>query len=328
MASSFAEAKQGEVMSKYKTQTNPYFMFTKFKRGFDNDSLRSTLDELEKIPRKKWTRIDSLQFASTSLKTGNLKLADYYFEHITLTASDEEFWWDHMVLHLLNKDFKGGLKEIKSKYPGILEFSEVYFLEKIFQAYLRMKTNEQWHKTDVVLDWEVDSNILYIDKNNIEFERNIITPLNHLNNVLHRLIHHIHSEDPILARVCFEMGTILEKHISVTQAYIAYNLGRNYNKWDKEILNAVKAAKFQMSEQQLKIPVFRRYFPRIEHWRFEYAVLKEKIKNAQNDTIHYKSPVLMKKTKENKLPIPAELVIVIGLALIFLLILIFVRTKK
>lgn len=329
--SSFSQAGDSTVIiqSPYKNEYNPWFKFTKFQRGFAEDSLKHFLDDLEATPRKEWSRKDSLNFARASLQTGNIDLSEYYFSHLNVDFdSEQSYWWDQIMIPILNQDYEGGIESIHKCSPGILEHTKIYFLDRILLAYLAEQKDGKWHKSHSVLKWEIDSTLMGIDKNDERFQTEIIRPLNNLNFVLRHLIHYIHESDPIIARICFEMGTILEQHVSWTQAYIAYSLGRNYNKWDKEILNQIKEVKAKLSKNKYKIPIFRRYFPRIEKWRFEYEVLKEKIILQKQDTINKQHPVLMVKKEENKMPIAPEIIIVAGIGLTFLLVLLFLKTRK
>lgn len=315
--------------SPYKNEYNPWFKFTQFKRGFESDSLTYYLDDLESRPRKSWSRQDSLNFAQISLRTEKIDLSEYYFYHLDVNfQTEEEYWWEEIMLKILKKDFEGGIENIHRSKPGILQYSKIYFLDKILQAYMAEEKDNKWHKEHTVLHWEVDSSLFNEDKNSEHFKNTIIRPLENLDFVLKQLIHYVHEDDPIIAEACFEMGVILENHVSHTQAYIAYSLGRHYNKRDKEILSNIKNVKAKLSEKKYKIPIFRRYFPRIEYWRFEYEVLKEKIILNRQDTLNKLSPTLMLPTKGNPIPFPPELIIIAGLLVLFILVLIFVRTKK
>ena len=316
------------VDSPYRSEYNPWFNFTKFKRGFDNDSLKLILDELEGKPRKKWSRMDSLHFARTSLQTGNIKLSNYYFQHLDVNYNTEnEFWWEEMAIHILHEDFDEGIERIHEESPGIYQFSKIYFIDKILQAYKSNKKYPKWYKTHTLLGWEIDSTLINIDRNDERYDKQIIIPLRNLDFVLKLLIHYIHDEDPIIANSCKEMGIILEQYVSYTQAYIAFSLGRHYNKWDKTILNELKDVKVNLSKNRFKIPIFRRYFPRIEHWRFEYDVLKEKIILQRQDTIPKTAPKLMLPAEKSKSPFPLEFIIIGGMLIIFIFVAIFTKSK-
>lgn len=317
------------IKSPYRAEYTPHFELGKFKRGFSNDSLKIDLDILESKPRKEWSRKDSLDFAQISLRTGNTALSNYYYEHLNANFKKEkEYWYDQLIIAYLEGEFKKGLAHITKDSPMVLEYSEVYFIRKIFKSKVADQNTEKWYKTNEVLGWELDSSLNELDKRSPEFEEAIIKPLLNLESVLKLIISYVHEEDAIIANTCREMGHIIEFHLSLTQAHIAYSLGRHYNKWDKELLADLKAVKARITEKKYKIPVFRKHFPRIEYWRFDYSVLKEKVMFAKNDTTEYIIPETMQPKPEPLINFPTQFIVIGGILLFFIGVLLFVRTRK
>lgn len=325
----FAQETTDHAQSPYRSEYNPWFKFGTFKRGFKNETLKLNLDSLEAKPRKYWSRYDSLEFADISMKTGNIDLAAYYFDHLDVNFDTEpDIWWNRLVLHYLHREFISCQSMIRDEEPGLVEFSKFWFFNKICEAKLLSLRDEKWQKTSTVLNWEVDSSIILLDKDSPEFREKVIVPLENLSFVLEKLIRFIHDEDDVIARTCFEMGKIIDAYISPTQAYIAMCIGRNYDKWDKEILAGMKEAKAHIVEKKYRIPIFRKNFPRIEYWRFDYEMLKEKIIYARGDTIIKTPPVLLKKADEPIVSFNSQLVIFIGIIVIFFCLLLFLKTTK
>jgi hypothetical protein len=324
-----ADSTKSISMSPYRDEYNPWFTLTKFQRGFDSDSLRLSLNILETKPRKEWNRQDSLEFAQSSLQTGNIALSNYYFDALSVDYDTENvYWWEQMMLFIQQKEYEAGIESIHKSVTGRGDYSKIYFIDRLLLSYLEHEKDDKWYRTHRILKWDVDSTLLLEDKSSERFKNEVLIPLENLNFVLHLMIHYIHADDPILASACYEMGIILENHVSLTQAYIAYSLGRNYNKWDKRILKNIKAVKAKLSEKKYKIPIFRRYFPRIEKWRFEYEVLKEKLLASNSDTLVEETPKMMVQKKEIKLPFRVDLVIVIGVFLLIILVIFFLKTTK
>jgi len=317
------------VKSPYRKEYTPHFSFGVFKRGFSNEILKTTLDSLETKPRKEWKRADSLRFAEVSLQTGNLELAEFYFSELKVDyRSEENYWIDRLMIFYLKHDFEGGLKEIQDASPMILEYSKIYFFKKILEAEVKQEKDSKWYKKGHVFQWEVDSSLFDLDKESESFKEKIIKPLRNLEFVLQKIVSFIHEDDAIIASACREMGHIIEGHLSLTQAYIAYSLGRHYNKWDKDLLADLKNVKSKMTEKKYKIPNFRKYFPRIEYWRFDYEMLKEEIIQSKNDTNTYVLPKSMSPKEEPLIKFPHQYIIIGGLAFILLLLAIFLKTKK
>jgi hypothetical protein len=324
-----AEESTEQVSSPYRSEYNPWFKLGTFKRGFKNETLKLQLDSLESKPRQSWTRKDSLKFAVVSMKTGNLELASYYFDHLSINFDQEEdIWWSRLVLHFIQREYNSCVSMIRGQEPGLVEFTKFWFFKKICDAKLRSLRDEKWYKTGSVLSWEVDSSLMLLDKDSPEFHEKVIVPLENLNFVLEKIIRFIHDEDEVLARTCYEMGLILDAYISPTQAYIAMCLGRNYDKWDKEILQGMKLAKAHIVEKRYRIPIFRRNFPRIEYWRFDYEMLKEKIIYERSDTAVKTAPILRKQVDEPKFSINTQLIILAGLLVMFVCIILFLKTGK
>ena len=319
----------GYVKSPYHKEATPYFKFGQFKRGFSNEILKQELDSLEAKPRKLWSREDSLHFAQVSLQTGNIELSEFYFDRLDVDFNTEaDYWYNHLVIHFKLEEFDEGISLIRKSSPMIFQFSKVYFYLKIFEAKQKNTEDPKWYKSNTVLDWDVDTSLFSIDKDSEEFQEELITPLHNLESVLKRLIAYVHEEDPIISRSCLEMGIIIENHLSLSQAYVSMSLGRHYNKWDKDLLAQLKRVKGKMTEKKLKIPNFRKYFPRIEYWRFDYEVLKEKVISAKNDTLEYAKPKTMKPKVDPLLNFPSQYIIIGGILLFFILILLILKTKS
>lgn len=316
-------------VSPYRTEYNPWFKFNTFQRGFRNEPIKLSLDSLEAKPRKWWDRQDSLVFAQMLMKTGNYELSTYYFDNLKVNyVSETDFWWDRLVLHYVQREYNSCLRFINEGKPGLVQFGKVWFFKKICDAKLRSLKDEKWYKTQSVLEWQTDSTLLLLDKESPEFIEKVITPLENLRFVLEKIVRYIHEEDPVIARTCLEMGRIINFYISHTQAYIALSLGRHYNNWDKEILEEIKIVKAQLVQKKYRIPVFRKYFPRIEYWRFDYEVLKEKRIYAKTDTQKRVPPQLIKKSEEKELPINESVILLIGIGLMFVILLLVLKPAK
>ena len=317
------------VKSPYRAEYTPHFQFNQFKRGFSNELLKLKLDSLENKQRVEWTRFDSLKFAEVSLQTGNKDLSKFYFQNLKVDfKTEEDYWFDEVMIHYLNEDYSGALEKIKKASPMILEFSKVYFLKKIIEGKIQNKADEKWYKKNLVLNWEIDSSLNELEKDDPQFISSVIDPLRNLEYVLDKIISYEYEDDPVMANTCREMGQIIKAHLSLSQAYIAYCLGRHYNKWDKELLADLKEVKALMNQKKYKIPNFRKYFPRIEYWRFDYQMLKEEILLEQNDSTEYIIPQNMKEKPEDTVKFPHQLIVIGGILIFFLLILLFLKTRK
>ncbi len=314
-----------KIESRFKAEYSPYFKFKKFQRGLDAEILTKRLDSLSTKKKSKWTREDSILFAKTNLLAGNTKLAEHYFSN---TKIDPKYNFNDNVHDLMSiyiaKDFDKGIKKIKRNYPQIIQQSQIYFLKHIFECQDSIRKKNAWYKSEPnVLNFKIDSNLIHINKKDERFKNEIIIPLENATKILQILVLYIHEDDHVISRSFNEMGETLEKYVSLSQAYIAYSIARNYNKRDKQILQNIKDIKGKLVLKNYKIPNFRKYFPRTEEWRFDYDILKEKINNKTPIQTNLSPPVLRIKKNEPKISFPPEIIIPIGLLLFFILILLF-----
>lgn len=317
------------IKSPYRVEYTPHFELNTFKRGFHKDSLKLALDSLEEKPRTSWSRKDSLNFARISLKTGNLKLSEYYFNHLSVDLKKEEtYWYDHLMVHYRKGEFKGGLDVIKKESPLIVEFSKMYFFKKIFQADIQQQKNPDWFETNIVFGWITDTVLLAMDRKSPEFQSKVTRPLRNLEWVLKEIVIYVWDDDPVLAASFREMGHIIFAYFNLSHAYIAYSLARHYNKRDKAILEEVRYVKSRLNQKKYKVPNFRKYFPRVEKGRFEYEVLKEKVIFAQNDTNRYVVPQTMKPPPKPLISFPHQYIVLGGLALMIILLAIILKPRK
>ena len=317
---------QGLQTTKYKKEYNPYFSFGKFQRGVNSDSLAQKLDILENKEKSTWNLQDSLQFAEISLLTNNVELSHYYLSNL---LKNHPKYIQIIHLHLINSYIQFDYKTIESivnyNYIRPKNTFDEFFIAILKAQKLRFE-NDSIVKH--VFNFK-NANLPENTKGSIPYQSNIITPLNSAKKVLEYFVMYVHKEDPIIGQCFNEMGEILEEHVSLNQAYIAYSIARIYDKKDKNILENVKRIKAKHVQQNYNTPNFRKFFPRIEFWRFDYEMLKEKIIFEKNDTIPKYIPNIIQEEKELiHLPLPYDALIPIGIFFLFLVFIIFTKSKK
>lgn len=303
-----------------------YFKFDIFRRGLDNKLTSDRLDSLSITPKNEWTKTDSLSFAQTNILAKNHKLARHYYSHLTIDPIKEYNQnIDLLCLNYLDKSYLKGLEKIEKDYPKIKQKSELYYFKKIFEYQDSTKGQSNWYKKNTsVFRFNLDSTIRLTRKNNTEY----ITPLINASSALRMFVFYINDDDQILSRAFRDIGITLENYVSLTQAYIAYSIGRNYNKSDHQLIEDLKRIKSKLIKKNFSIPIFRRYFPKTKKGRFNYDILKEKIIEEQSDTIPKHIPNFESKIKKIDTPFSPDYIMPIGFLIIFILLLIFLKTKK
>lgn len=320
-----------KIKQTYHTEYSPYFKFNTFNRGELKYKLSERLDSLNNKNKRVWTRKDSFNFAQANLLMGNYDLSEYYFNSLDFNPKNHQKEnYHHLISHYVYGNYQEGLKRIYKLYPRVVTYSKIYFIKKIFEARVELEENKNWFKVNGdVFKFKFDPTIGSVKKSSDRFQNEIIIPLNNATNILELFVLYIYEDDPIIACAFNNVGEVLEKYVSLSQAYIAYSIGRQYNKKDKKILENIKEVKAKLNHKHYRIPNFRKYFPKIEKGRFDYDILKEKIFEEQIDTIPKQKPQLLNKKKDViDLPINTDFIVPIGLIVIFIMLLIFLKTRK
>ena len=303
-----------------------YFKFDIYKRGLDNKIISNRLDSLSSKTKSIWTRKDSLSFAQTNILAGNYDLASHYYSKLSINSKlEEKNNIDLLCLMYLKKEYKKGVTKIEQDFTETALNSELYFLKKIIKFQDSIIDIHNWYKSNQsVFIFNIDSNVRLTKKNKEE----ILAPLKNACQALKTLVFYVHDNDHILSRAFRDIGYTLENHISLTQAYIAYNIGRNYNKSDKQLIEDLKRIKAKLINKNYTIPIFRRYFPKTKKSRFNYEILKEKIIKEQSDTIPKHIPNFKSNHTTFDLPFSPDLLMPFGFLIIFILLIIFLKTKR
>lgn len=309
---------------KYSKEYNPYFKFSKFERGVSSALLSKKLDVLEGKNKENWTVKDSIEFAEISLLTSNIKLSKYYLESIEGNKHYSKYAMQLLLLDCyLENDFETG-DHILSEYFSSKDLTSNYF-GAIYKAHRKFVDNGELDTSIFDLNHLINKKIV---KGSEEHRKMILEPLEAANATLKFYVKFIHEDDPVIAKAFNEMGQVLEYHVSLNQAYIAYSIARIYNSKDKTILNNVKQIKAKHVLKNYNTPKFRTYFPRIEYWRFDYEILKEKIILEKQDTIPKIVPALSVPPKKPPFNFPVDMLIPIGIGVILVLFAIFTRSKR
>jgi len=315
-----------KIKHSIRKEYSKYFKFEVFKRGLDNKLITDRLDSLSNKSKESWTKSDSLSFAQTNILAKNFELANHYYSNLSINPILEYNQnIDLLCLGYLSNNYKESIAKIETDYPDIKPYSELYYFKNIFAFQDSTEGKSNWYKSNQsVFIFNIDSNVRVNRKNSTE----IITPIVNASTALKNLVFYINSDDQIISRAFRDIGNTLENHVSLTQAYIAYSIGRNYNKSDDQLIEDLKRIKSKLIKKNYSIPIFRRYFPKTKKGRFNYEILKEKIIKEQNDTIPKYIPNFKSENKGIQIPFSIDFIMPIGFLVIFILLLLFLKTKK
>ncbi|MDX1446178.1 hypothetical protein [Lishizhenia sp.] len=174
---------------------------------------------------------------------------------------------------------------------------------KLFPEIIRLKKEKRTRAENIAIAHDMDKAL-----------RLFVTHLNRQSN-------------EIVSEAYEEFGDFLLDNFTESNAYIAYSLSRYYYNRNKSVSSKIKEVKSTMDEKKFILPSFRKVFGKIQPGRFNYELLKEK--KIEKDSV--KTPVIKvpKKEKNDLLPqFNGQLIILIGMFVILLGVILFVRTKR
>lgn len=314
----------GQDYQRYKKEPGQVFQFEVFQRGFNPKMIRSKLDTLQSIDQSKWSRDDSLNFAISLLQIGrNIKSAIIFNE----IPSPEIRSRKTLMYKLMafEKTQKFGLamaliKELSVRLPADQIKWSVWKQTLIARRKIANDEENEFNKTPII-----PMNAM----NNMTQDK-LLSIIRKINELIHFKVRFYIDDEPVLAELCYELGIIFRDRLTLTQAYIALNLARNYDRSFGKILNTLKEVKSKLNHERYEIPPFRKVFPKVHERRFDYKLLNEKKSKEELDSVINNIPQLMKEPdkKPPLLQYGKNIMIAVSLFVVLILVVIFVRTKK
>ncbi|SFT50800.1 hypothetical protein SAMN05216474_0960 [Lishizhenia tianjinensis] len=304
-------------------QKTPDFKFEPFERNIHiSEDLDAEIRALKDKPQSEWTGQDSLTYGIqlVLLHQYELSLSFILRTHYDTVSNPEK-------LHLFQESFlrneaydalhKSILFEKGDDFNRVLSYrldvARAMMLlkqgvwdsntSKMFPEIIRLKREERSKEENIAIAHDLD-----------EALRLFVVHLNRQSN-------------EIVSEAYEEFGDFLLDNFTESNAYIAYSLSRYYYNRNKSVSSKIKEVKSVMDEKHYILPSFRKIFGKIQPGRFNYELLKEK--QIEKDSV--KAPVveLPKKEKNDLLPkYNGQLIILIGILIILLGVILFVRTKR
>lgn len=317
-----------------KNEPYQFFKFKKFERHFDLKAIEKTMDSLEAKPRDHWSVKDSISLMKSLAKIKRYDEAYEIYKQVGETRfeiSDYETAKD--LIYTFKHQSRPDLALETIDYcleEGFVDTLSHHWMHSIHEARQNKAVDWRWILDNNILEFPVDTVLPYRKKNDQFYQDSIMVPLEKLDAILKDEVLYTPKNDVIIAEVFYEMGFYLEKVGTSTQAYIAYSLARIYNKSDLKASKRIRIVKDRLIQKKYRVPGVRKLFPKYEKGRFNYEMLKKKVIAAQKDTIP-KEPLPTMKPVEKKDYVPEVsglLLTMIGVVLLLLFVLIFVKTKK
>ena len=324
-------AQSNHVVNYPKKQYTPNFKFKPFTRDLNASlELDKKIRALEKKKVRQWNAYDSIVYGYELNLLNEPEKAYFYIK-----GKQIDTLRDLNDLHLLqeimfkNSDFKtlSALLKIEIEhYPITKEITA--FRLKLSET-LEKNLHQEWNsKKDTLFPFLYDDVYFSYNKNKIQRKTIVIPIAEQLDKALRYYVKYAQrNSNQIISKAYEEFGDFLNSHFYGSNAYIAYSVSRYYNKKNGSVSKKIKYLKEELEAKNYLIPSFRKLFKNIQPGRFDYAVLKEKaLEEKEHTALRSNAP---KVESNDYIPkMSASLLIVIGLAVLLILTLLFVKTKS
>jgi hypothetical protein len=210
---------------------------------------------------------------------------------------------------------------------------QVLIRKRIAIVYQKM-ANKNWSYRDSLLFPRLaDSSWYALKKGSDSYKNQLISRVKTFDQALRIEVMYQLDNNNSLSQAYRELADFLYEHVDYTDAFTAYYCARFYNRKSMHVAKSIKKTKNALREHNFLLPSFRRIFPKEKKGKFNYQILKEKIKQQKLDSISAATDrplpmIVTEKKSEYTLNFNKHLVILGGLILILIFVLVFVKTKR
>jgi len=312
-----------QSFSQYKKEKIEYFEFKPFERSFIG--VDESMDSLNKKPGVEWGFQDSLQFIINIAKIGEHARAYNELKKFHLHDVSNNAAAHIAMIYQLNDRFDLALRWLQNYKP---ESRHEILAKKMWMDMLDLRQDIKDYKrkskyADLFYIYDRTSYTEEEKKGEI-FEREVLDPLRAGEVILSFHVRYIDNNDPVLAKFAAQMGDVIHQHLSLTMAYVAYSLARNYDK-QAEYSKKIKYVKSEIDKENYEIIPLKKFFPKKVKSRFSYEYIKEK--KEEEKVQRYKLPAFKEKQEVN-IYTTKGFIILVGLALILIFVIFAIKTKK
>ena len=314
----------------------PYFKITPLPRGFDQDSITQVMDYLVNKPAPQWTYTDSLAHMYTLIGISDYDKSFQLFNKIKI---DSELTADqyHVIQHLLlykrrYADVEHWLNKEEAVYPNGIQVNKIR--RRIADVNKKL-TKAEWSLEDSVVFLQLKA--LKGQKLNFrkgsELFLSTIVPLAFLYDDALRIESKFESSyNRSLSLAFIEFGDFLYEFISYSDAYICYSIARYYDRYNNDLAIKLRSIKNEMNKKNILFPSIRETFPKQSKGLFNFKKIMEKRRKQEAELQQENQAPLQINLVDKKDPVLKgywdETVLLIGLVLLLVGVIIFVRVKK
>jgi len=317
-----------------KEESRPYYQLTTYPSGFDRDSMDVLQQELLKNPKIHWKNADS---------------TTYMFSAIVLDQHD-----DAMEFYTRKKKFKPQtieefhliqfLFDYKRRFPALkalLQEEANQFPERqgVVNYRMRVKDVQQmilsgvWSDKDSVVFHELrDAKWSKVIRASAAYSSELIPLIAEIDEALRTETKYEYHGNQALALAFHEFGIFLRRHLSLTDAFIAFSVGRYYDKLNFDLTESYRSLRSEMNDRSYVFPSMRKLFPKQTQGIFsKESIAKRQDRLKQADSAVYE-PYKMNIEEDTSDSLINQkfgtIIMLIGILLLLLFVIFFVKSKR
>lgn len=319
-----------------KEQRKTHFDFEPFARQWEpSKHLDIQIRALQTKERNDWNAVDSFYYAhELSLLKLHDEALNYYLRLNLDTVSNLESFKIIQSTYQVKERFSLLQESLSKELVAHPDRKGIINIKKDLNTYRRRYSMQSINLKDsllfpVLADQSLNSMTQFSDYH-LKLTKPIATTFE---KALREEVYFTDGKDPVLSKSYEEFGDFLRKHYYESNAFVAYSVSRYYDNRNGSVSKKLRQSKINLDNQNLLHPSFRKLFGKIEKSRLNYEVImskevSEEVKAPKPDKPKPATKPKKKKNDGDWLPnIPKGLLSIIAVAVVFLFVIFFVKTK-
>tara|TARA_B100000508_G_scaffold130740_1_gene118333 strand:- start:43145 stop:44185 length:1041 start_codon:yes stop_codon:yes gene_type:complete len=320
----------GNIPVPPKKQNTYYFTIEQYNRQPTPPKyIRDEIDRITKKPKSKWSQKDSLFYAYEKVHLEEFGFALSIFSRVEMdTVSETHAQQLYRTSLLMTKRYEELLayNEITIPEDSTSLFSVKDAILSVSQALVSFSSKKE--KRDTIFPYLYSEKMDELKSSRRSYRTDMVSIAKNVDTALRYFTFLNDSRNAVLSRAFEEYGDFQKKYFYISNAYLCYAIARHYNRNDKTLSEKYNRAIDEIADRNYLLPSFRTKFGKVLDNRYE---LNEELTELKKDTIdpklNFKPPSIP--PKKDYLPwLDVPTIIMIGLFLMLVIVLIFVRSDR
>lgn len=313
----------------------PYFQLKQYPQGLDKDSMQMIFTNMDMQQKISWKNKDSLDFFVT------LVVIDEFDDALAVKKRIRHFeprnFEELQIIQYLYSykrhydQLKHWLDFERKNYPESSNFID--YRIRIHEVEYLILSNS-WSSEDSLVFKELnDPKWKSMTKGSDVYLQALIPLVQNIDQALRAETKYELKSNVALALAFYEFGIFLDKHVSTTDAFIALAIAKFYDKFNPDVNEKFRLLRSKMNERKLIFPSMRQLFPKQGKGFFNIESIQKR-RNANSDTsnILTMNPEALKRAPVEEKSILKDhwvsIIVIVGLLILLLFVIFFVRVKN